>query len=58
LQLNEGNKKIHITASIGISDIKENSKQAWGASLNNADKALYQAKDNGRNCFVIYSNDS
>jgi diguanylate cyclase (GGDEF)-like protein len=58
LQLDDKNKQIKMTASIGISQVIENSKQAWDTSLNQADNALYQAKDSGRNCFITYTNES
>lgn len=38
----------HITASFGISSFK-NSEQSFEEVFKNADKALYQAKENGRN---------
>jgi diguanylate cyclase (GGDEF)-like protein len=58
LQLDDEDKQIKITASIGISQVLENSKQAWDKSLSQADNALYQAKDNGRNCSVIDASES
>ncbi|KAA3649076.1 MAG: diguanylate cyclase [Proteobacteria bacterium] len=46
------NQHISVTASIGVSTIKEEGDKAWHQALSAADKALYQAKDNGRNCMV------
>lgn len=40
-----------ITVSIGIAELKEN--MSWPALFNNADQALYQAKNSGRNCCVL-----
>lgn len=47
------NQKIKITASMGASQILDDSKSVWNECLSKADKALYQAKNNGRNRFVL-----
>ncbi|PAT01351.1 hypothetical protein CI105_07165 [Candidatus Izimaplasma bacterium ZiA1] len=41
------NENIKVTVSIGVTTIKEN--ESIYATINRADKALYQAKNNGRN---------
>jgi diguanylate cyclase (GGDEF) domain len=43
---------ISVTASIGVSEITATGDKAWHQALTAADKALYQAKDQGRNCMV------
>jgi diguanylate cyclase (GGDEF)-like protein len=43
---------ISVTASIGVCRLEGMDKKAWHKALNAADKALYQAKDKGRNCMV------
>jgi diguanylate cyclase (GGDEF)-like protein len=43
------NKVIPITASFGISSLGENNQSQWSKLLNNADQAMYMAKNNGRN---------
>lgn len=42
----------HVTVSIGVAKRDESSRTLEGL-LRLADKALYRAKDHGRNCFVI-----
>ncbi|WP_188366125.1 tetratricopeptide repeat-containing diguanylate cyclase [Marinicella pacifica] len=46
------NQQISVTASIGVCEIKAQGDKAWHQALSAADKALYQAKDKGRNCMV------
>ena len=43
---------ISVTASIGVCEITGQGNKAWHKALSAADKALYQAKDKGRNCMV------
>jgi diguanylate cyclase (GGDEF)-like protein len=43
----------YISISIGSSTVKITGKEDVGRVINLADQALYQAKDNGRNCVVI-----
>jgi len=50
--INYQGKKISVTASIGVCRLEGVDKKAWHKALNAADKALYQAKDKGRNCMV------
>ncbi|MEJ2056136.1 MAG: diguanylate cyclase, partial [Calditrichaceae bacterium] len=48
-------KSVSVTISIGIAQ-KTASKRDAQAVIDTADKALYRAKDNGRNrCEIIYS---
>jgi diguanylate cyclase (GGDEF)-like protein len=42
-----------LNASIGISVIKDTSEHMWNRAISQADKALYVAKDRGRNCMVM-----
>lgn len=44
--------KIPITASFGITSFNSFHKNEWSNLLNKADIAMYQAKNNGRNCIV------
>ncbi len=46
-----GSEKIRITVSAGIADKNDRLQSAWKV-IEAADKALYQAKKNGRNCVV------
>lgn len=50
-------KEVHIGVSIGVSVFngKHNSKVTPQSLLDNADIALYKAKDSGRNCFAYFS---
>ncbi len=48
---------INITISIGISPLLDNDTKVE-QSLVRADQALYEAKENGRNRFVVYSSSS
>lgn len=50
-------KEVHIGVSIGISifDGKQTEKITSQSLLDNADIALYKAKDSGRNCFAYFS---
>jgi diguanylate cyclase len=47
--------KINITASFGVAQLKGNFSDSFDASYKLADKALYQAKKQGRNQVVIAS---
>lgn len=46
---------VHITISVGIA-CENNQELSFDAALKNADKALYQAKDEGRNRIAAYKN--
>lgn len=49
-----GGREVFITASIGISSFPSDGKDA-DELLKNADVAMYQAKEKGRNCYQFYS---
>lgn len=49
----DGEKTLHFTVSIGIAHLKD-SKVTISTLLNLADKALYQAKQTGRNKVCVY----
>ncbi|MFK8013698.1 MAG: diguanylate cyclase [Marinicellaceae bacterium] len=55
LTIDQENPELKITASMGIAIVNAQSKRNWETSLNQADNAMYQAKNNGRNCYVIHS---
>lgn len=44
-----------ITVSVGISSLKDHAVKNCDELINFADRALYRAKDNGRNQVVVYS---
>ncbi|KGJ94963.1 GGDEF domain-containing protein [Colwellia psychrerythraea] len=45
-------KEVFVTLSIGVSTLTERHK-SLDQLINDADKAMYQAKDNGRNCIEV-----
>lgn len=45
--------KVKVTISIGFS-LKQNNEEDLNSLINNADKALYEAKNAGRNCVRMY----
>lgn len=47
--------KISITASFGVAESSKEKDETLTQLLNNADKALYGAKEEGRNCVLFYS---
>ena len=47
-----GKRRLNVTASIGITMI-EGKTDSFSAAYNEADSALYKAKYNGKNCYVI-----
>lgn len=51
-EINYQGKIISVTASVGVSQMKGTDKKAWHEALTTADKALYRAKDKGRNCVI------
>lgn len=51
--LSNKEQKVQLTASFGIAECNEK-KMSFQQALNNADKALYQAKNDGRNTFRMY----
>lgn len=51
-EINYLDKIISVTASVGVSQMKGTDKKAWHEALTTADKALYRAKDKGRNCVI------
>ena len=52
LRLNEGEREISFTASLGVSALKPGEND-WSAMLQRADSALYRAKHGGRNRVVL-----
>ncbi|HLO30186.1 MAG TPA: GGDEF domain-containing protein [Anaerolineales bacterium] len=52
LLIKAGDQEIALTVSIGIAQYKIH-KEDWGILLNRADAALYQAKNNGRDRWVV-----
>ncbi len=53
----ENGEKYHVTASFGVSSCKPIIDDEFSQSefINRADKALYEAKEKGRNCVVLYA---
>lgn len=49
----EGDKTVEITASVGVAWAQED--LSFGEVLERADKALYKAKEDGKNRFIVYS---
>jgi len=47
-------KKSHVTCSFGVTQF--NNKEQLEQIIDRADKALYQAKQDGRNCVRVYNN--
>ncbi|HKY56286.1 MAG TPA: GGDEF domain-containing protein [Anaerolineales bacterium] len=52
LVIKEGEHKISMTISMGVAQFKIQ-REDWQTFLSRADKALYQAKNNGRNQWVV-----
>ncbi len=50
-QKNTGNKKVKVTVSIGVSERTEKHEDPMDV-MKKADRALYKAKDKGRNCVI------
>jgi len=48
-------RKIHFTVSIGVAMLDEKNVTSATTLLNNADQALYNAKESGRNRVMLYS---
>jgi diguanylate cyclase (GGDEF)-like protein len=55
LNLDVGGEIIHLTVSIGVVELKVGS-ETWQKLLNRADKAMYQAKEQGRDRWVAVKN--
>ncbi|MCI5223650.1 MAG: diguanylate cyclase [Candidatus Electrothrix sp. AR4] len=53
--IQDGTYAAKITVSIGVSSYKKNLQQTPECMIAYADKALYQAKENGRNQVIVYS---
>ena len=47
--------KPHVTLSLGVSGMVPDEGQNPNILIENADKALYKAKENGRNCAVLFT---
>lgn len=52
LRIQSGEQEISVTVSVGIAQYKVQ-KEDWQGLLNRADAALYQAKNNGRDQWVV-----
>jgi diguanylate cyclase (GGDEF)-like protein len=53
-----GKKEISVTISLGLCDTETYSPKSQDELLHKADVALYRAKKDGKNCSVIYQEDS
>ena len=53
VELIHGINKFQVTVSMGISLVKDLSDPMWNRALSQADKALYVAKDRGRNSMAM-----
>ena len=43
----------HITVSLGVTTAEINDRTSFADLVENADKALYEAKEKGRNCYIL-----
>ena len=48
-------EKVQVTASLGITELHQDSADTFDKAFDRADKALYQAKKQGRNQVVAYA---
>ena len=48
------NKDFSITCSAGVASITDQGVHDWNQLLNSADKALYSAKESGRNAVIAF----
>ncbi len=53
VEIVHGINTLRITVSIGVSVVKDPSDHMWSRALSQADKALYVAKDRGRDCIAM-----
>ncbi|WP_198538063.1 GGDEF domain-containing protein [Marinicella sediminis] len=53
MQVRHGLQRFNVTVSVGVSIIKDDSMVMWNRALSQADKALFVAKDRGKNCMSM-----
>jgi diguanylate cyclase (GGDEF)-like protein len=53
IEIKVGDTLVHVTASFGVSASEHFPMTPSRELISHADKALYQAKDQGRNCVVL-----
>lgn len=54
---NDGNTELQVTISAGLASLNDHGAKSTDELLSMADKALYAAKENGRNRVEVYSRD-
>ncbi len=54
VKLNINNKKLGVTISMGIAIYEAKEAYKTGSFINEADSALYESKNTGRNCITIF----
>lgn len=52
-QIQTNSSCFSLTASVGVSKVDNKDPSAWVNAMHQADKSLYSAKSNGRNCVVF-----